>query len=119
MFAVYTIEPGRESRRGQVDDVLRALDRQTHEFRGGTGAADGVDGASGAGMVQEDVAEDHNHQCDDHADVEGQIVGDLRIVDDLDHVGDEREVIACGKVSESVEMMEQDHGPGTSSTGSR
>ena len=45
-------------------------------------------------MVQEDVAEDHNHQCDDHADVEGQIVGDLRIVDDLDHVGDEREVIA-------------------------
>ncbi len=69
------------------------LTGRAHEFRGGARAADGVDGASGAGMVQQDVPEDNHERRNDHTDIDVQILGDLRIVDDGDLLRNEIEVV--------------------------
>lgn len=81
---------------GQIDDVLRALDRKTHQLGRGTGTADRVDSASCTGVVQQDIAEDNHKNRDDHAHIDVEIMGDLRIVDDGDLLRYEIEVVVLG-----------------------
>ena len=48
-------------------------------------------------MVQQDVPEDNHERRDDHTDIDVQILGDLRIVDDGDLLRNEIEVVIFGE----------------------
>mgnify|MGYP000093219667 CR=1 FL=1 len=48
-------------------------------------------------MVQQDVPEDNHERRNDHTDIDVQILGDLRIVDDGDLLRNEIEVVIFGE----------------------